>query len=414
MSGDSKTAAVVVIDAVGLDTLAYLLDKYPKDVSLPNLARLGLGTLLSPAHAKRLGPAGTAPQAYAIRIDQASASADSVIGHREMVGLVDDRTYSLFPDGFPKDYLKELEKRIDRKTIFNQMAGGMEAIEQNADEHTRTGSPIVYASKCDPLIQLAMDEDVIPVKEQHAIADAAFELARERGIQVTRAIARAYVRTREGEFMRTANRHDAVLPMDSLTLVDLLYERDVWTAAVGKTSELVNVAYHEKIKLTKRSFVDPRLGLEFVHPKGKDTNPLMLQGTLNALTSAKSVYRPKGTFVFANLVDTDSLYGHTRDVEGAWKSLEAVDKAMPLIEERLSHGDLLIVTADHGMAHKEDYGYHNLEPLPLLAERIGYGADLGGLRPGKGKTLADVGWLVAQFFGCQEEFLATTGLKGRF
>jgi len=410
MSGDAKTAVAVVLDAVGMDTLEFLLEKHAGDVRLPNLVRLGLGALLPPELSGRLG-AGV-PQAYSARIEQSSASADSVMGHREMVGIVDDRTYSLFPDGFPKDYLGELEGIIGRKTIFNKMAGGMDAIERNADEHAKTGSPIAYASKCDPLIQFAMDEAVIPVGEQHAIADKAFQLARDRGIQITRAIARAYVRTPDGGFMRTANRHDAVLPIEGRTLIELLRELDVWTAAVGKTAELVNVSYDERIKLSKRGFVDPELGLDFVHPDEKDTNPLMIQGTLNALSAAKNAYRPNGTFVFSNLVDTDSLYGHTRDVAGAWRCLEAVDKAIPLIEGRLNDGDLLLITADHGMAHREDYGYHSKEPLPLLVRRIGAKDGLGGLRPGQGKTLADVGWLVAQFFGCETEFQKTCGLEG--
>ncbi|HBL17065.1 MAG: hypothetical protein A2X36_16595 [Elusimicrobia bacterium GWA2_69_24] len=409
--GHAKTALVVVVDAVGLETLEYLLDKHPGKVKLPNLSRLGLPRLLS-EKGRRIGRDGKG--GYAARIEQASASADSVIGHREMMGILDDRTYNLFPEGFPKDFILELERRIKRKTLFNKMAGGMEAIELNAAEHKRTGHPIVYASKCDPLVQIAMDEAVIPVREQHAIADAAFELAREMSIQITRSIARAYNRTPDGEIVRTANRHDAVLPMGKKTLVDLLYERKVWTVAVGKTSELVNTNYHEKIKLTDRAFVDPALKLEFVHPKGKDTNPLMIQGTINALAAAKTAYRPQGTFVFANFVDTDSLYGHTRDVAGSLRAVEAVDRVIPVLEKRMSKGDLLVLSADHGMDHRDDYGYHNKECLPLLAERIGCGADLGDIRPGKGRTLADVGWLVAQFFGCGKEFAQVSGLGSYF
>ena len=45
------------------------------------------------------------------------------------------------------------------------------------------------------------------------------------------------------------------------------------------------------------------------------------------------------------------------------------------------------------MAHKADYGYHNNEPLPLFAKRFGSDAKLGGINPGAGKTLADVGYM---------------------
>ncbi|HOX22084.1 MAG TPA: hypothetical protein PLL10_01365, partial [Elusimicrobiales bacterium] len=306
MSAKPKNVLLLVVDAVGISTLEYLLSKYKKPVRMPNLSKMGLGGLLDLSFAKRFGkPDG---KSYALRLEQASASADSVIGHREMTGIVDHRTYSLFPEGFRADYIAELERRIGRKTIFNKMAGGMEAIELNAAEHARTGRPIVYASKCDPLIQLAMDEKIIPVPEQHKIADTAFALAMEMKIPVTRAIARAYVCSAEGEVMRTPNRHDAVLPLDGRTLTDMLYEKGVWTVAVGKTSELVNTVYNEKIKLTRPEFIDPALKLRFVHPKGKDTNPFSVQGVINALNAAHSVYRPHGTFIFANLVDTDSLY----------------------------------------------------------------------------------------------------------
>jgi len=410
--GKNNVVAVLVIDAMGLETLEYLLSKYGGKIKVPNLAAMGLGEIIKPGFASRIGKK-TDPGAYAARIEQASASADSVIGHREMVGIIDDRTFNLFQGGFPPAYIKELEQRIGQKTIFNKMAGGIEAIELNADEHSKTGCPIVYASKCDPLIQIAMDEAVIPVKKQHAIADTAFKLAMEMGIPVTRAIARAYVRKEDGEIVRTPNRHDAVLPMETKTLVDMLYERNVWTVAVGKTSELVNTNYHDKIKLTNRAFVDPALDFAFVHPKGKDTNPFSAQGVLNAMSAAKHSYRPNGTFIFANFVDTDSLYGHTRDVEGSLHSLEAADALLGVVLKTFRSGDMLIITADHGMAHRSDYGYHNKEDLALLVKRFGAKKPLGGLAEPSKKTLADVGWLTAQFFGCEKEFVSASG-TGRF
>ncbi len=398
----SPVALVLVVDAVGVSTMEHLLKHYKGKVKLPNLSRLGFGEIVAPEFKKRFGR--FAGKSYAAAVKQVSATADSLIGHREMVGVIDDRTYDLFENGFSKEYLRALEKIIGRGTFYNKMAAGMEAIEINAAEHEKTGKPIVYASKCDPLIQLAMNEAVIPVAEQHRIADAAFALAREMGIPVTRAIARSYVKSAGGEIMRTSNRHDAVLPIGQRTLVDLLHDSDVWTVAVGKTSDLVNTAYHAKIKLNRESFIDPGLGLRFVHPKKKDTNPYCVQGTVNALTGAKHIYRPKGTFIFTNLVDTDSVYGHTRDIPGAVASIEEIDRVIPLFEERLDKGDLFIITADHGMEHKEDYGYHSNEPLPFIAERKGFGATLGGLRTGACPGLTDLGNVVAQFFGVEKEY----------
>jgi phosphopentomutase len=402
MKHAQRTGLLIVIDAMGLSTLEYLLSRYPGKVELPNLSRLGLAGLLAPEFRKRLGR--SSGKTYAAGISQVSATADSLVGHREMMGVIDHRTYDLFHDGFSRGYLSELEKRIGRKTFFNRMAGGMEAIELNAAEHERTGKPIAYASKCDPLIQLAMNEAVIPVHEQHKIADTAFALAMEMGIPITRAIARSYIKNAQGEIIRTSNRHDAVLPIGQNTLVDILHDNAVWTVAVGKTSDLVNTAYHARIKLNRDIFIDPALKLRFVHPKKKDTNPFSIQGTINALEAAHSVYRPRGTFIFTNLVDTDSVYGHTRDVEGGLKSLEEIDRTLPLIEKNLAKGDLLGLTADHGMLHREDYGYHNNEPLPFIACRKGCDAKLGGLRTGLLPGLADIGGVFAQFFGLYDEY----------
>lgn len=401
----SPVALLMVIDAVGLTTLEYLLAKCPAKMKLPNLSRLGLGDIVLPAYKKRFGPASTG-KAYAARISQVSATADSLVGHREMMGVVDDRTYDLFPNGFDRKYIAALEKRIGRKTFYNKMAGGMEAIELNAAEHERTGKPIAYASKCDPLIQLAMNEAVIPVEEQHRIAETAFALAMEMGIPITRAIARSYIKNEQGEIIRTSNRHDAVLPIGQDTLVDVLHDHYVWTVAVGKTSDLVNTSYHAKIKLNREVYIDPALGLRFVHPKKKDTNPFSIQGTVNALRAAHCVYRPKGTFVFTNLVDTDSVYGHTRDVEGGLKSLEEIDRTLPILMDSLEKGDLLMITADHGMMHREDYGYHNNEPLPFIAWRKGFDKKLGGLKTGRLPGLTDIGNVAAQFFGLEKEYQA--------
>ncbi|PIS46942.1 MAG: hypothetical protein COT17_05990 [Elusimicrobia bacterium CG08_land_8_20_14_0_20_51_18] len=399
---NNKAAVFLVIDAVGVSTLEYLLSKYDKKVKMPNMVALGLAEIVDPAY-KGFFTGKYAGKSYCAAVKQVSATADSLIGHREMMGVVDHRTYDLFNDGFPRAYLEKIEKAAGRKTFFNRMAGGVEAIELNAARHEKTGELIVYASKCDPLIQIAMNEDIIPVRQQHAIADAAFKIGMEMGLPITRCIARSYVR-RNGEIVRTSNRHDAVLPIGQKTLVDILNENDVWTVAVGKTSDLVNTHYNDKIKLTGKAFIDPSLKLKFAHPKGKDTNPFTIQGTLNAINAKKAVYRPKGTFIFTNLVDTDSLYGHTRDVAGAVKAVEEIDRTLPLITDRMDKGDLLIITADHGMEHREDYGYHNNEPLPFLAYRKGFDKKIGGLKVNRTPGLTDMGNLVAQFFGVEKEY----------
>ncbi len=395
------TVVLLVIDAMGIGTLEYLLTKFGGSINLPNLTRLGLLSILDKKVHDRIGQTSVRmPGTHAARLNQTSASPDSVIGHREMMGVIDHRTYELFPDGFPHAYIAKLEAIIGRRTMFNQMGGGMEVIERNDEEHQRTGYPIVYASKCDPLIQIAMNEAVISVDEQRRIAHEAFDLARKMKVRITRSIARCYVRLPNGAFKRTANRRDFVLPLPGSTLVDLLRQNGVRVVSVGKPADLVNTIYDQSIHLASRDDIDSALGLRFVHPEGSDTNPYTTQGVVNAL--AEAALNSAGTFVFGNWVDTDSVFGHTRDVEGALRSLEEIDRVLPLIQERLQDGDLLLITADHGMEHKPDYGYHSIDPVPLLGELVGRGSF--SLVPMTSPGFTEVGALVAQMFHLSNEF----------
>jgi len=177
--------------------------------------------------------------------------------------------------------------------------------------------------------------------------------------------------------------------------------------SVGKTAELVGARFDEKVKLTDPESLDPACGYRFVDAKRRDTNPYSIQGTLEALDAARIAERPGGSFIFANFVDADSLFGHTRDVDGALSSVQEFDRQLHRIKARLRPGDLAIVTADHGMEHRADYGYHSLEPMPMLAERVGGPFGLGVFSR---DTLALAGYLVAQLFGCAEEYVATCGL----
>ena len=397
-----NTAILIVIDAVGINTLEYLLKNYNGKVKLPFLSLTGIKNLIDPhLRSKITGKLNLKLNSKYFKINQISNTADSLIGHREMMGIIDKNLYNLFPEGFPKEYLTKLEEAVGRKTFFNKMAGGIQAIELNYERHEKTGDLIVYASKCDPLIQIAMNEKIIPIQEQKFIADTAFRIAMEMGIPITRAIARSYIRNGK-EIIRTPNRYDAVLPLKNKCLIDIMNENYIWTVAVGKTSDLVNTKYFEKIKITKDIFIDPSLKLKFVHPQKKDTNPLNIQGTINAINTKKVIYRPNGTFIFTNLLDTDSLYGHTRDINGAINSIIEIDTSLLKIFNLMDEKDIMIITADHGMEHKRDYGYHSKEELFLIIISKRY--DINRLTSFEFKGLTSVGRIIAKYFDIEDEF----------
>ncbi|MCX7641877.1 MAG: hypothetical protein N2Z20_04505 [Elusimicrobiales bacterium] len=401
---NKKTVILCVIDAVGVNTLKYLVSKHQKTLKIPFLKKCGITAFFSQEELKYIDKKELEENINSIilPITQQSTTADSLIGHREMVGIIDTRKFNLFQEGFPTNYIKELEKRINRKTFFNKMAGGIEAIEKNYKYHEKTGYPIVYASKCDPLIQFAMNEKIIPLKEQKYIADTALSLAIEMNIPITRAIARSYIRKGK-EIIRTPNRYDAVLPLKNKTLIDILNDKKIWTISVGKTSDLVNTHYAEKIKITSEEFIDKSMGFWFIHPQKKDTNIFNIQGIINAIKTKKVIYRPCGTFIFSNLVDTDSLWGHTRDITGAIKSIEQIDSALENIFNLMDDEDLLLITTDHGMEHKSDYGYHSKEILYLIAASKSKIQNFNKLKKNfEGLTL--VGAFVAEYFKLIKEY----------
>ena len=136
---------------------------------------------------------------------EASAGKDSVTGHWEMAGVVLDKPFPTFPQGFPPAVIREFESRIGRKTLGNTVASGTAIIDALGAEHMRTGAPIVYTS-ADSVFQIAAHESVIPLEEQYRMCGVAFDLV-ARGMGVGRVIARPFT-GEPGAFARTTNRRD--------------------------------------------------------------------------------------------------------------------------------------------------------------------------------------------------------------
>jgi phosphopentomutase len=90
--------------------------------------------------------------------------------------------------------------------------------------------------------------------------------------------------------------------------------------------------------------------------------------------------------IFTNLVETDQIHGHRHDVRGFAEALERIDAAVAgWLDELLGPGDLLVLTADHGVDPTAPHSDHTREHAPLLAVFDGHG---GRRHDG---PLADVG-----------------------
>jgi phosphopentomutase len=163
---------LIVLDSVGVGELADAASyKDEGSDTLGNISRrvrLRLPTLCS-LGLRRVAfvdgvEADPAPRAAFGRMAESSPGKDSVTGHWELMGLVLDRPFPVFPDGFPPEVISSFEQRIGRRSLGNRAASGTAIIDELGPEHIRTGDPIVYTS-ADSVFQIAAHEEVVPVPE---------------------------------------------------------------------------------------------------------------------------------------------------------------------------------------------------------------------------------------------------------
>src|SRR5262245_36248286 len=90
----------------GSNTLGNIAREIP--LAIPALRSLGLATVVD------IGGEAPAPRGAAGRMAESSPGKDSVTGHWEMAGLVLDKPFPTFPNGFPSGKMREFEARIGR------------------------------------------------------------------------------------------------------------------------------------------------------------------------------------------------------------------------------------------------------------------------------------------------------------
>ncbi len=376
MSAPFRRVVWIVLDSAGIgempdaaaygdagsDTLGNIARQRPLD--LPNLAGLGLGNIRPFVG---IAPASSPRGCYG-RGALASPGKDTTTGHWEMAGILLDKPFPLYPNGFPAVIMDEFSRRIGRGWLGNKPASGTEILKELGEEHLRTGRPIVYTS-ADSVFQIAAHEEAIRVEELYRMCEAARDILRGEH-EVGRVIARPFI-GRPGTFTRTANRHDYAVPPPAGMLLDVLADRGVPVHSVGKISDVF-------------------LGRGITGGAKTKSNADGMEKTLAAMQSeARGV-------IWVNLVDFDSLYGHRNDVEGYAKALEAVDAWLPAALDAVREDDLLILTADHGCDPTTPSTDHSREYVPLLV----YGRRVrGGRNLGTRASLADIGQTVAENFG---------------
>jgi phosphopentomutase len=372
-----RRACVIVLDAVGAGELPDA-DQYGDEGSntlanvakavggldLPNLEALGLGNV------EPLDGCPPQPGAPAVagRLIERSKGKDTTTGHWEMMGVVTAQPFPLYPHGFPHDVIDPFMHRTGRGVLGNKPASGTEIINELGEEHQETGKWIVYTSG-DSVFQIAAHVDTISLDELYEASRAARELLTGKHA-VGRVIARPFT-GEPGNYVRVGeSRHDYSLEPRRPNYLTLIREAGVAVHGVGKISDIF-----------------AGCDIDESHPTKSNIDGIQ--------QTEKLLQELDEGFIFTNLVETDSLWGHRNDPVNFHRCLQDFDHRLPDLLEALRPGDLLVLTSDHGCDPTTPSTDHSREHGLLLAYAVGRNA-AGQIHEGE---FSDVGATVNAWLG---------------
>lgn len=331
--GEAKDAKLY--DDEGANTLLHIC-KSVNGLHIPCLQQLGLGNL-----GQFLGITPQSPLAYIARLEEISKGKDTMTGHWEMMGLKVEKPFQTFTqDGFPKEFIQLFEAETHRHCVGNYAESGTKILDDWGEHHIKTGDWIVYTS-ADSVFQIAANEDIVPLEELYHACEIARKLTMKEEWKVGRVIARPFKGTRQGEFIRTSNRHDYALKPFGKTVLNALAENHYDVIGIGKIPDIfVNEGITRKIKTISNE-----------------------DGMNKVINLVKEDFTG---LAFLNLVDFDALYGHRRNPKGYAQAIIDFDLQLNKLMNLLKKDDLLMITADHGNDPTYKGTDHTRENVPLL------------------------------------------------
>lgn len=330
---------------VGGDTLGTLVKN---GLTAPNLAKLGLFNIDGVAGTPIDNPIG---QYFKCR--ELSAGKDTTLGHLEISGLVSHEPLRTFPNGFPAEFMAEFERKVGCGTICNKPYSGTDVLVDYGQEHIETGKLIVYTS-ADSVFQVAAHEKYFGLDRLYEVCHIAREmLVGDMGVD--RVIARPFI-GENPDFVRTSNRHDYSFPPPGETMLNRLKDSGKNVIGVGK---IYDIFAGSGVTLTVRTVNND---------DGMSKLDFFVKCDFNGLC-------------FANLVDTDMLFGHRRNILGYKNAIEEFDAWLGDFLSKLDDDAMLIITADHGC----DPGFpgtdHTREHIPVVIWQRGIETKNLGIKP---------------------------------
>lgn len=400
-----KRVFVVVIDAWGVGALPDApeygdsltcntmgnIDLTADRLSLPNLEKLGLGNILPLKHVQpQPQPLGS----YG-KMSEFSRGKDTTTGHWEMAGIYLETPFPTYPDGFPPEIVERFKQETGVNNILgNKPASGTEILKELGMQHLETGDPIVYTS-ADSVFQIAAHvgpESKVDLPTLYRWCETAREIL-DGPHEVSRVIARPFEGNSPETFKRVGkDRRDyAVMPPEA-TVLNRVREAGALVVGIGKIEDIFCFS-----GLTHSIHTGSNAeGIEVLqkiirHDQNLDALSLEKKELADYLHADKQ-------FVFVNLVETDSNYGHRRDVNGYARSLEQFDAGLGDILANLGEDDLLMISADHGCDPTAPGSDHTREYVPILL----YSPKLPARNLGIRESFADIGKTTLAWLGLQD------------
>lgn len=369
----SKRVFLIVLDSCGIGEMPDASDFGDKDCntlkriseskyfSCVNTAKMGMGYIDGCDYLPKVHTTSAAVG----RLSEKSRGKDTTIGHWEIAGVVSDKPLPTFPNGFPQNVIDEFSRQTGRGVLCNKPYSGTEVIKDFGEEHIKTGDLIVYTS-ADSVFQIAAHEEIVPPEKLYDYCRITRKILSGENA-VGRVIARPF-ETVDGNFERTANRHDFSLAPPKETMLDAVSKSGKTVYAVGKIYDIfAGKGITEHI---------------FTHSN--------TEGMKIALDALNKNFEG---LCFVNLVDFDMLYGHRQDIDGYAKAFSEFDEWLPSFTERMNKNDILIITADHGCDPGDESTDHSREYVPLIV----YGENVKPQNVGTLGTFAEIASFVTEY-----------------
>ena len=350
---------------VGSNTFANV-SKANGKLNLPTFEKLGFGAITTISGLKN-----EVSCSIVGKLAESSKGNDSTTGHWEIGGLITEKDFSVFPEGFPSELIDKISSKSGHEFIGNYHASGTEIINELGDEHLSSGKLILYTSG-DSVFQIAAHNDVLSVDDLYKICKISRKYCNEYNIG--RVIARPFIGDK-GNFQRTYDRKDFGITPPGETILSQLFKNGKNSLGIGKISDL--------------------FGEEYL------SNSIHTEGDKNGLEILISEYEANHyDFYFINLVDLDMLYGHREDPAGYYEGLKIIDNGLDKLISVLNDEDIIIITGDHGTDPTDGKTDHSREYVPFVM----YKKNLKPKYIGEGDTFSDIASTISDIYKFENIF----------